>query len=45
MCGEMVGDFEVVLLLLGLGLGEFFVGVGSILRIRKIINLFLFKEM
>ncbi|MCE6061986.1 phosphoenolpyruvate--protein phosphotransferase [Mycoplasmopsis agalactiae] len=45
MCGEMAGDPEAVPLLLGLGLGEFSVGAGSILRTRKIINSLSFKEM
>lgn len=45
MCGEMAGDPEAVPLLLGLGLDEFSVGAGSILRTRKIINLLSFKEM
>ncbi|MCE6115472.1 phosphoenolpyruvate--protein phosphotransferase [Mycoplasmopsis agalactiae] len=45
MCGEMAGDPEAVPLLLGLGLDEFSVGAGSILRTRKIINSLSFKEM
>ncbi|EIN15166.1 Phosphoenolpyruvate-protein phosphotransferase [Mycoplasmopsis agalactiae 14628] len=45
MCGEMAGDPEAVPLLLGLGLDEFSVGAGSILRTRKIISSLSYKEM
>ena len=38
MCGEMAGDPRATLVLLGLGLQEFSVGPGGLLRIRKIIN-------
>ncbi len=38
MCGEMAGDPRATILLLGLGLQEFSVGPGNLLRIRKIIN-------
>lgn len=45
MCGEMAGDSDAVPILLGLGLDEFSVGAGSILKTRKNINSLSFKEM
>lgn len=35
MCGEMVGDEIVILLLFGLGLDEFFMSVMFILKVRR----------
>ncbi len=45
MCGEMASDPDAVPILLGLGLDEFSVGAGSILKTRKNINSLSFKEM
>ncbi|WP_029513383.1 phosphoenolpyruvate--protein phosphotransferase [Mycoplasmopsis primatum] len=45
MCGEMAGAPEAAPLLLGLGLDEFSVGAGSILKTRKLINSLSKKEL
>ena len=38
MCGEMAGDEHAVPLLLGLGLDEFSMSAGNILKVRKLIS-------
>ncbi|MBZ4195424.1 phosphoenolpyruvate--protein phosphotransferase [Mycoplasma tauri] len=45
MCGEMAGEPMAAPILLGLGLDEFSVGAGSVLRTRKLINSLSKKEM
>ncbi|MCH4123911.1 MAG: phosphoenolpyruvate--protein phosphotransferase [Levilactobacillus sp.] len=45
MCGEMAGDPIAVPLLLGMGLDEFSMGAGSILRTRQLISQLNAKEL